>query len=97
MVDFIARDMLFPLPDNVVLRFPRDYQYSHDEVYRPVWEGSERTVPCVVVGHPSSNRRILFFHGNSETIASSRKLALTLAVRCAARVFVIDYPGCVHA
>lgn len=81
--------MLFALPDNSIYRFPSDYPYPR-EVYAPVWEGSGRNVPCVVVGPSDAERRIMLFHGNGETIQGARSMALDIA-RCELFTFTSSY------
>ena len=92
MVDFIAGDAVFALPRDSVYVFPDGYP-NREEVYAPVWEGSGRTIPCVVVGDAAAPRRILLFHGNAQTIFDARPFARKLAAACDARVFMCEFEG----
>ena len=90
MVDVIAGGTVFPLPLSSVYAFPEDYPYP-GEVYAPVWEGTQRRVPCVAVG--GGPTRVLLFHGNGETIVGARELALRIGAACDATVYVMEFPG----
>jgi len=98
-VDAFVANAIFQLPQKSVYRFPSGYP-RQGEVFAPVWQGSGRTIPCVVISPPDkatgpviATRRVLLFHGNSETLDGARPLAARLAAECEANVYIVEYPG----